>query len=222
MSNRTLQLSSELHDYLLSVGVRETSIQCRLREETALLREAGMQIAPEEGEFLALLVRLLNARNILEIGTFTGYSALSMALALPSGGRILTCDVNREWTDIARRYWQEAGVEERIELRLGPALDTLRNLKVRESLANHFDMVFIDADKDAYRDYYELALQLTRPGGLLVIDNTLWSGRVVDPSQSDPDTLAIRAFNRDLHVDERIDLCLVPIADGVTLAHKRQ
>lgn len=181
-----------------------------------------MQIAPEEGQLLALLVRLLEARNILEIGTFTGYSALSMALALPPGGRLLTCDINREWTDIARRYWHEAGVDERIELRLGRATDTLRSLQARESLANHFDIAFIDADKEAYRDYYEHALELVRPGGLLVIDNTLWSGRVAESGQTDPDTVAIRELNRYLHTDERIDLCLVPIADGVTLAHKRR
>lgn len=221
MSNRTLQLSAELHTYLLSVGIRETTIQRQLREETASLPEAGMQIAPEEGQLLALLVRLLNARNILEIGTFTGYSALSMALALPSGGRVLTCDISHEWTDIARRYWREAGVDDRIELRLGRAVDTLRSLQAEKSLANHFDMAFIDADKKAYRDYYEHALGLVRPGGLLVIDNTLWSGRVVEPGQTDPDTMAIRELNRHLHADERIDLCLIPIADGVTLVYKR-
>lgn len=221
MSNRTLQLSAELHTYLLSVGMRETAIQRRLREETVSLPEAGMQIAPEEGQLLALLVRLLKARNILEIGTFTGYSALSMALALPPGGRLLTCDISREWTDIARRYWHEAGVDERIELRLGRAADTLRSLQAGKSLANHFDMAFIDADKQAYREYYEHALELVRPGGLLIIDNTLWSGRVAEPDQTDPDTVAIRELNGYLHADERIDLCLIPIADGVTLAHKR-
>lgn len=219
MSNQTLQLSSDLHSYLLSVGVREAPIQRRLREETARLREANMQIAPEEGALLALLVRVLNARNILEIGTFTGYSALAMALALPSEGHLLTCDLNREWTDIARQYWREAGVDERIELRLGRAVDTLRSLQL-ESMTNHFDMAFIDADKKAYRDYYEHALELVRPGGLLIIDNTLWAGRVAEPGETDPDTLAIREFNRALHADERIELCLVPIADGVTLAYK--
>lgn len=221
MSNRTLQLSSEIHNYLLSVGIRETAIQRRLREETASLREAGMQIAPEEGQLLALLVRLLSARNILEIGTFTGYSALSMALAQPPEGHLLTCDISREWTDIARRYWHEAGMGERIELRLGRAVDTLSSLQEKESLANHFDLAFIDADKQAYRDYYEHALALVRPGGLLVIDNTLWGGRVAKPGENDSDTLAIRELNHFLHTDERIDLCLVPIADGVTLAYKR-
>lgn len=220
MSNRTLQLSSELHSYLLSVGVRESTIQRRLREKTAALHEASMQIAPEEGQLLALLVRLLGARNILEIGTFTGYSALSMALALPADGHLLTCDVSREWTDIAHRYWQEAGVDKRIELRLGQAVDTLRSLQVEESLANHFDIAFIDADKKAYRDYYEHALKLVRPGGLLIIDNTLWSGRVAKPDEAGSDTLAMREFNRYLQADQRIELCLVPIADGVTLAYK--
>ncbi len=222
MSNRTLQLSSELHTYLLSVGVREVPIQRRLREETARLHAANMQIAPEEGALLALLVRMLDAHNVLEIGTFTGYSALTMALALPSGGgRLLTCDLNREWTDIARRYWREAGVDERIELRLGHAVDTLRSLRL-ESMANQFDMAFIDADKQNYRDYYEHALELVRPGGLLIIDNTLWAGRVAEPGETDPDTLAIKELNRVLHADGRIELCLIPIADGVTLAHKRR
>ena len=221
MSNRTLQLTTELHAYLLAHGLRETALQRRLREETALLREAGMQIAPEEGALLALLVRLLNAHNILEIGTFTGYSALSMALAQTADSRLITCDLNREWTDIARRYWHEAGVADRIELRLGPAVDTLRTLRRDESTANHFDLVFIDADKEAYRDYYEQALELVRPGGLIAIDNTLWAGRVVEPKQTDPDTMAIKELNRHLRTDERIELCLVPIADGLTLASKR-
>lgn len=203
------------------MGVRETAIQCQLREETALLPEAGMQIAPEEGQFLALLVRVLNAQRILEIGTFTGYSALSMALALPHGGHLLCCDVSRQWTDIARRYWHKAGVAERIELRLGNAADTLHSLLDEESQAGCFDLAFIDADKESYRDYYECSLDLVRPGGLVVVDNTLWGGRVTDPGQSDPDTMAIREFNRHLHADPRIDLCLVPIADGVTLAWKR-
>lgn len=220
MSNRTLQLSSELHAYLLSQGLRESALQRRLREETAGLREAGMQIAPEEGALLALLVRLLNARNILEIGTFTGYSALSMALAQTADSRLVTCDLNREWTEIARRYWHEAGVADRIELRLGPAVDTLRALRRDDSAASHFDLVFIDADKQGYRDYYEHALELVRPGGLIAIDNTLWAGRVIDPEQTDLDTLAIKELNRYLHTDERIELCLVPIADGLTLAYK--
>ena len=220
MSNRTLQLSDELHAYVLSVGVRETAIQRRLRDETAQLPEAEMQIAPEEGAFLAVLVRLLNARNVLEIGTFTGYSTLSMALALPRTGQIVTCDTSREWTDIARRYWHEAGVAQRIELRLGHALDTLRSRQMTTSNASHFDMVFIDADKRGYRAYYDHALELVRPGGLLVFDNTLWSGRVAAPGQTEPDTLAIAEFNRYLHADKRVEICLVPIADGVTLAYK--
>ena len=176
---------------------------------------ANMQIAPEQGQFLQLLVRLLAARRIVEIGTFTGYSALAMALAMPAGGRIVCCDRSEEWTSIARRYWKKAGVRKKIELRLGTALESLKTLE------GSFDLAFIDADKTNYANYYERCLKLVRKGGLIAIDNTLWYGNVVDRRDQTADTRAIRAFNRKLHRDRRIVLSLVPIGDGLTLALKR-
>jgi caffeoyl-CoA O-methyltransferase len=193
----------------------------RLREETAALPNGGMQVPPEQGQFLGLLVQLLQARKTLEVGVFTGYSSTSVALALPEDGRIVACDVSQEFTDVARRYWQEAGVEDKIELRIGPALDTLDKL-LDEGQANTFDFAFIDADKTNYGAYFERALVLVRQGGLIAIDNVLWHGRVIDPDNKDPDTLAIRAFNEKLLRDERVSLSLVPIGDGVTLAFKRR
>jgi predicted O-methyltransferase YrrM len=178
-----------------------------------------MQIAPEQGQFMALLVRLTGARRILEIGTFTGYSALAMALALPAEGRIVACDVSEAWTAVAKRYWQRAGVAGRIELRLAPALQTLDAL-IGEGGGGSFDFAFIDADKSRYLDYYERSLTLLRPGGLIAVDNTLWGGSVADPAKIDADTAAIRAFNAALHADPRIELSLVPIGDGLTLARK--
>ena len=220
MSNRTISLDDRLYDYLLSVSLREASILRRLREETSRLPNASMQIAPEQGQFMALLIRIGGARKILEIGTYTGYSALAMAMALPANGRIVACDVSREWTAIAERYWAEAGVRERIDLRLAPALETTTAL-LDAGQALTFDLAFIDADKERYADYYEAALQLLRPGGLIAVDNTLWNGRVADTGAQDADTLAIRAFNERLKNDQRIDLSLVPIGDGLTLARKR-
>ncbi len=179
-----------------------------------------MQIAPEQGQFMAMLVRLMNAQRILEIGTFTGYSALCMALALAPGGRIVTCDISEEWTGVARRYWAEAGVSDRITLRLGPAMATLDGLlSSREGL--QFDLAFIDADKANYQGYYERALALARPGGLIIVDNVLWGGSIIDANKEDADTVAIRAFNTRIRDDERVDLSLVPIGDGLTLAMKR-
>ena len=220
MSTRTISVDDRLYDYLLGVSLREPGVLSRLRAETLKLPQAGMQIAPEQGQFMALLVKLTGARSILEIGTFTGYSALAMALALPAGGRLIACDVSDEWTALARRYWREAGVEGRIELRLAPALDTVRSL-LGEGGAGSFDLVFIDADKGNYLAYYEASLELLRSGGLVLIDNTLWDGRVADPANDEDNTLAIRAFNAALHDDARIDLSLVPIGDGMTLARKR-
>jgi predicted O-methyltransferase YrrM len=220
VSNRTISLDDRLYRYFLSVSLREHPVLRRLREETSELPNAGMQIAPEQGQFMALLSKLTGARKVLEIGTFTGYSALTMALALPPSGRIVACDVSREWTAIAQRYWAEAGVASRIDLRLAPALETTAAL-LDEGEALTFDFAFIDADKERYADYYEAALQLLRPGGLITVDNSLWNGRVADPAARDADTLAIRAFNERLRDDLRIDLSLVPIGDGLTLARKR-
>jgi caffeoyl-CoA O-methyltransferase len=220
MSNRSLGLNDALYRYLLDVSLREPAILARLREETLRMAEASMQISPEQGQFMALLLRLLGARRVLEIGVFTGYSSLVMAQALPPEGRIIACDVSEEWTQVARRYWAEAGVADRIDLRLAPALQTLAALAA-DGWAGRFDFVFIDADKERYAEYYEAALALLRPGGLIALDNMLWSGRVADPAASDADTVAIRQINERLRDDERVDLSLVPIGDGLTLARKR-
>ena len=220
MTRRSITLTDSLHDYLLSVSLREPELLARLRQETAALQESRMQIGPEQGQFMAFLLRLMGAKRCLEIGVFTGYSSLVSALALPGDGRIIACDVSEEWTAIARRYWREAGVEEKIELRLGPALDTLDQL-LGGGEAGRFDFAFIDADKENCLSYYERVLPLLRKGGLIVVDNVLWSGRVVDPEVADADTVALRHFNDSLHHDERVDLSLVPIGDGLTLARKR-
>ena len=220
MSSRPTKLTDDLHRYLLEVSLREPPLLTRLREETAGRGDSGMQIAPEQGQFMALLVELLGAEQVLEIGTFTGYSALAMALALPPQGRILTCDIDPETTAIAQRYWQEAGVAEKIELRLAPALESL-DAMLAEGTAEHFDFAFIDADKENYGPYYEKALALLRPGGLIAVDNVLWGGRVADPSAEDADTRAIRALNAKLHEDTRISLSILSLGDGLTLARKR-
>jgi len=198
MTRRSITLTDSLHDYLLSVSLREPELLARLRQETAALQESRMQIGPEQGQFMAFLLRLMGAKRCLEIGVFTGYSSLVSALALPGDGRIIACDVSEEWTAIARRYWREAGVEEKIELRLGPALDTLDQL-LGGGEAGRFDFAFIDADKENYLRYYERVLPLLRKGGLIVVDNVLWSGRVVDPEVADADTVALRHFNDSLH-----------------------
>ncbi len=220
MTRRSLGLSESLYEYLLNVSLREPDVLRRLREETASLPMAGMQIAPEQGQFMALLMELIGARRTLEVGVFTGYSSLSVALALPDDGRIVACDVSEEWTSVARRYWAEAGVADKIELRLAPAVETLDGL-IAAGEAGNFDFAFIDADKTNYAAYYERALTLLRPGGLIAVDNVLWSGKVADPAETDDDTNAIRAFNQKLHGDERVSLSLIPLADGLTLARKR-
>jgi O-methyltransferase len=220
MSNGSIGLDEALNRYLVEVGVREHPVLTALRAETASLPNAGMQIAPEEGAFLALLVRLLPAPRIVEVGTFTGYSSTAMALAQPEDGSIVCCDVSREWTDIARRAWTDAGVADRVELRLGPAVETLDAL-LAAGEEGSFDLAFIDADKASYDAYYERALRLVRAGGLIAIDNVLWSGRVADPSVTDEDTVAIRTLNAKIAADERVDVVMVPIADGVTLARIR-
>jgi len=218
MSLRSL-LPDAVDDYVRNVATRESPLQRRLRDETAQLPQAGMQIGSDQAAFLALLVRLIRARRALEIGTFTGYSALAVATALPADGRLTCCDISDEWTQIARRYWHEAGVAERIDLRLAPAADSLRDL-LRDSGAGSFDFAFIDADKTGYDGYYEACLKLLRPGGLMAFDNMLWSGAVADPAQNDPDTEALRALNVKLRDDPRVTSCLVSMGDGVLLALK--
>ncbi len=219
MSNKTLALDDRLYDYLLSVSLREPDILARLRDETLHRADAEMQIAPEQGQFMALLLKLIGARRSLEVGTFTGYSALVCALALPEDGQLIALDINEETTAIAQRYWAEAGVENRIELRLGPAEDSLRNL-IDSGDQGSFDFMFIDADKTGYPTYYEMGLQLLRPGGLVAFDNVLWAGRVADPGAGDDDTQALKALNVQLHADPRVDISMVPIGDGLTLARK--
>ncbi|MFO1394403.1 MAG: class I SAM-dependent methyltransferase [Steroidobacteraceae bacterium] len=220
MSNRTIKVDDALYDYLLSVSLRETPLQRRLREETAANPMSRMQISPEQGQFMALLARLIGAKRCVEVGVFTGYSSLAVALALPDDGRIVACDVSEEWTAVARRYWAEAGVAHKVDLRLAPALETLDALLAAGGEGG-YDLAFIDADKTNYPGYYERVLRLLRPGGLLMTDNTLWSGRVADPAVTDADTVALRHYNEQLHRDDRVDLSLVPIGDGLTLARKR-
>lgn len=218
--SKTLHLSNELYEYLLSISLREPELLFKLREETARHPRANMQVAPEQGQFLGFLVKLIGAKKTLELGVFTGYSSLSVALALPSDGKIIACDVSEEFTDIARRYWQAAGVADKIDLRLAPAIETLDKL-LSAGEAGSFDFAFIDADKENYYAYYERVLQLIRPGGLIAVDNVLWSGRAANADVQDSATNAIREFNNKLHQDERIDLSLISIADGLTLAIKR-
>lgn len=220
MSNKSIGLTDELHEYLLRVGVREPEILRRLRRETAALPNATMQIAPEQGAFMALLVELLAPRKCLEVGTFTGYSALAVALAMTPDARLVCCDVSEEWTSTARRYWKEAGVAERIELRVAPALETLDAL-LAGGEADTFDFAFLDADKTNYPNYYERMVDLLRPGGLLAIDNVLGAGRVLAPAADDVNAQAILELNERVASDERVSIALVPIADGVTLARKR-
>ncbi len=220
MANATLGLPDELHTYLLDVGVREPDLLRQLRDETGAMPEHDMQIAPEQGALMALLVQLMGARRCLEVGTFTGYSSVAVALALPPDGRLVCCDISREWTDVARRYWAQAGVADKIELRLGPALDTL-DAMVLEGQAGTFDFAFLDADKDNYPAYADRMIALLRSGGLLAIDNVFWGGEVADPEVDNASVRAIRALNRMLATDERVSLAMVPIADGLTLARKR-
>lgn len=220
MSNASLGLPPDLHAYLVEHGVREPDILKRLRAETALLPQHNMQIAPEQGGFMSMLVRLIDARRCIELGTFTGYSSLAVALALPSDGRIVCCDVSEEWTSVARRYWAEAGVADRVDLRLGPALATLDEL-LAGGAAGTFDFAFIDASKVEYPDYHERIVRLLRQGGLALYDNVLWDGGVIDESKTDPDTLGVRRLNDRLVQDERVDISMIPVADGLTLVRKR-
>ncbi len=219
MANRTVTVDDRLYDYILANTLREPPLLKELREETAKLPQAMMQISAEQGQFMALLVQLIGAKRTIEVGTFTGYSALVVALALPPDGQVIACDISKEFTDLGRRFWAKAGVAGKIDLRLGPALQTLDKL-LSEGQAAKFDFAFIDADKTNYMNYYERCLRLVRPGGLIAIDNVLWSGAVANPADSEPDTEAIRAVNRHVHHDSRVSLSLVPIGDGLTLLRK--
>lgn len=220
MTNTTLAMNERLQRYLVENTVREAAVLARLRQLTAKMPQASMQIAPEQGQLLQLLVRLIDARRCLEVGTFTGYSALAVALAMPGDGRIVACDVSAEWTAIARRFWAEAGVDSRIDLRLAPALATLDGL-LADGHGSSFDFAFIDADKTNYVAYYERVVELLRPGGLLAVDNVLWGGDVADPAVQDTETNAIRALNDRARDDARVDISLVPIGDGLLLARRR-
>jgi predicted O-methyltransferase YrrM len=220
MSNLQTPITPELAAYIRSVSLREPDLLRRLREETAARADAGMQISPEQGQFLGMLVRMLGATRALEVGVFTGLSSLHMALAMPPDGRLIACDVNAESTAIALRYWREAGVADKIELRLAPAIDTLDAL-LADGAAETFDFAFVDADKGNYSHYYERVMRLLRPGGLAAFDNVLWHGTVYDDAVQDNDARAIREFNAKLHVDQRVWLSLAPIGDGISLALKR-
>jgi O-methyltransferase len=220
MSRETLTLTPDLHRYLLDHSLREPPVLAQLRAVTAAMPEANMQIAPEQGQLLSLIARTIGARRCIEVGTFTGYSSLAVALALPGDGQLITCDVSAEWTEVARRFWRAAGVESRIDLRLQPALRTLDEL-LQNGAASSFDFALLDADKGNYVNYYERLIDLVRAGGVICVDNTLWSGAVARPEINDRDTQAIRAFNDRAHRDERVDLSLIPIGDGLTLIRKR-
>lgn len=219
MSRQTLPLTEELHQYLLDVSLREPDILRRLREETAQRPDANMQIAPEQGQFMAMLVKLIGARTTVEVGVFTGYSALCVAMALPADGRVIGCDISPKYTQLAQEYFAEAGLNDKFDLRLAPAEKTLQSLASTHT--GEIDFVFIDADKVGYISYFEASLPLLRSGGLIAVDNVLWSGSVVDEDDQDEDTRAIRAFNRHVADDDRVDISLVPIADGLTLLRKR-
>jgi len=219
LSNRTLSIDDRIYDYLLSVSLKESEVLTQLRKETAAIEFSEMQIAPEQGQFMALLVKLIGARRALEIGTFTGYSSICIASALPQDGELICCDDSEQWTAMALKYWQQAGLEDRINFKLGDAGKTLQAL-IDEGLAGTFDFIFLDADKQNYPLYYELSLELLRAGGLMAVDNTLWSGDVADPGNMEPGTRAIRRFNEMIMQDERVEISLVPIGDGLTLVHK--
>jgi caffeoyl-CoA O-methyltransferase len=220
MLKRTLSIDDALYQYILAHSLRESGVLRRLRDETARHEYAIMQIAPEQGQFMALLVELLGVRRAIEVGVFTGYSALAVALALPDDGELVACDVSEEWTSTARQYWEEAKVAHKIDLRLAPATDTLMEL-IKDGQRNRFDFAFIDADKTNYDRYYELCLDLIKPGGVMVVDNVLWGGAVADDADQSVDTRAIRALNNKIHHDHRVSMSLIPIADGLTLIRKR-
>lgn len=220
MTKQSIGLNSSLYEYYREIAIREPEILKELWAETSQLEGSEMQIAAEQGQFMALLVQLMGAKKILEIGVFTGYSSLVMALSLPDDGQIIACDISEEYTAIARKFWKKAGVDSKVDLRLGPALKTLQTL-LESGQEEQFDLAFIDADKNSYDQYYEISLKLVRPGGLILIDNVLWHGKVADKSIQDPSTRSIRNLNAKLYKDQRIQLSLIPIADGLTVALKR-
>ena len=219
MSSATIMLDKQLRDYLLNVSVRESEVLYALRKETENMEYSQMQISPEQGSFMAFLVGLINGKRTLDIGVFTGYSALVVASVLPENGYVTACDINTEWTDIAKKYWELSNVENKIDLRIAPALETLDGL-LSDGCRDRYDFSFIDADKINYQHYYERSLMLIRPGGLIAIDNVLWSGRIIDNHSEDPDTEAIKEFNKNLYQDERVSISMVPIGDGLTLVRK--
>ena len=220
MSSRTLSLTDAVYEYLLGHGVRESPALAALRESTASLAAARMQISPEQGAFMKLLIQLSGARRALEVGTFTGYSTLAVAEALPDDGHITACDVSEEWTAMSVAAWQSAGVADKVDLRLAPALETLDAL-IEQGAADSYDFMFIDADKSNYDGYYERGLRLVRRGGLIAVDNVLWGGSVANPARDDQDTRAIRALNDKIHDDPRVDAVMLPLGDGLTLARRR-
>lgn len=220
MGKESFGLDQPLYEYLLSVSLREAEVLTKLRQETSQHSASIMQISPDQGQFMALLIKLLQAKKTLDIGVFTGYSSLVVALALPKDGKVVACDRDPRSTEIARRYWQEAGVADKIDLRLAPALETLDQL-IAQGESGSFDFAFIDADKRNYGNYYERALTLLRPGGIIAIDNVLWFGRVADAEDTDKRTIAIREFNQQLHQDNRVEITMLAIADGLTLALKQ-
>ena len=220
MSDVTINITPEVHRYLIDNSVREPAILADLRKQTKNLSDSRMQISPEQGQFMALLMEILDAKKTLDIGTFTGYSALVVALALPANGKVIALDLNEEWTGIARTFWEKSGVGDKIELKLGPAEETLQSL-IATGESNQFDFAFIDADKANYDKYYEQALQLVRAGGIIAIDNVLWSGKVADLDVNDESTNCIRKLNSKLMRDDRVTISMLPIGDGLTLARKR-
>ena len=217
---KTIKMTPELYDYLIARGVREHDVLKKLRTRTAELAERNMQISSDQGAFMAMLTKLMNATHVLEVGTFTGYSALAVAMALPEGGTLTACDVSEEWTSIGQEFWKEAGVDDRINLNIAPALDTLDKL-LEEGKQGHYDLAFVDADKTNYKNYYERLLKLVRQGGAILFDNVLWGGSIIDESNQDDSTVALRELNDMLHKDERIELVMLPIADGLTIARVR-
>jgi len=220
MSNQTISITDSIYKYLCENSLREDEVLSSLRAYTYRMEQRNMQISPEQGQFMQLLIKLMGAKNTIEIGVFTGYSSLCVALALPLDGKIIACDISTKYTDIAEKYWKDANVRNQIDLRIGPALDTLQKL-IDKGLSNTFDFSFIDADKINYDNYYELSLKLLRPGGLIAIDNVLWSGDVVDERINDIDTESIRSLNKKIYIDKRVDISILPIGDGLTLALKK-